>query len=90
VGTLVLPDQAAFLQAAQHVSNDSSADLEMVGQFRFDDAVLPEHQAAGDIILDDIIDSLPGRATLQSLVGFLRDNQAECLDVRADQRVVLV
>src|SRR5262245_48471735 len=61
----------------------------MMAEFSLDDAVLSKDQAAGDIVLDDIIDPLPRGAALQRFVGFLRHQEAELADVGANRLAFL-
>ena len=55
----------------------------MIGELDLDDAVLAEYHAAGDVALDDVVDPLPGRPALKSLIGMLGHDQAQRLDVCA-------
>ncbi len=79
--TLVLFDEAAFLQPAEHVAHDRPADPEMDGEFGFDQAIAAKDETGGDVAFDRLIDALPRGAALQRVVDRLGNAQADLQEI---------
>ena len=67
--------KSTFSQSCQYVAHDRTADAEMVAQLVFDDTELTKHDASRNIVLNFIVDTLPGRTALQRLVDVLGNDE---------------
>ncbi len=79
--TLILFDEAAFLQAPQHVAHHCATNVEMFGKLSLDQAITPENKTGRDVVFHRLVNAFPGAAVLQSVVDGLGDGEPKFAQV---------
>src|SRR6202167_3279318 len=84
VRTRCLGDDAALMQSAEHVADDSSADSIIVAELRLDNTKFTKNQTGGDGGFHFFVDDFPKTSILKRGVNFIGDTQTELADVASN------
>src|ERR1700722_15803485 len=86
VRTRGLGDDAALMQAAEHVADDGAAHSIIVAELGLDNAKFAKNQTGGDRGFYLFVDDFPEPSILQRGVNFVGDAQTELADVASNCR----